>query len=399
MRFLAIVMAVLSVSGCSRISYVRYAEQQTQVLLKNAGEPNGENFPRSVRANGDFAGTNMYDWTSGFFPGTLWYLYDLTGEDGWRAEAEQWTGALDSLKTWTGTHDLGFMIYCSFGNGARLDADKKAEYEAVIVTAADALYTRWSPKTGVIKSWNGMRAHDGTRFEYPVIIDNMMNLEMLFAASRITGDSKYRDIAVAHADVTLKNHFRDDWSTYHVVAYDPETGEVVGKRTWQGYSDNSTWARGQAWAIYGYTMAYRETWDERYLNAAVKAADWYLAHLPEDLVPVWDFNAGQEGYTPDAGSYALKEAGTDKKDASAAALVCSALAELSEFSDRKDLYKKGKAMLKSLNSPAYRAPVGSNGGYMLMHCTGAMSLRSEIDVPLCYADYYYIEALKRYNAR
>jgi chondroitin AC lyase len=184
-----------------------------------------------------------------------------------------------------------------------------------------------------------------------------------------------------------------------VVAYDPETGEVAGKRTWQGYSDNSTWARGQAWAIYGYTMAYRETRDQRYLNAATKAADWYIAHLPEDMVPAWDFNAGQEGYTPAAGSYASKDAGTQYKDASAAALVSSALAELSEYTGRKDLYKKGKKMLDALNSSAYRAPVGSNGGFMIMHCTGAMSLRSELDVPLVYADYYYMEALKRYGAR
>jgi hypothetical protein len=397
MIFLGAALAVLA--GCSRTHYVQHAEEQTRVLLANAGEPNGKNFPRSTRANGDFVGTNMYDWTSGFFPGTLWYLHELSGKEEWRAEAEQWTGALDSLKTWTGTHDLGFMIYCSFGNGARLDEAKRAEYEAVIVTAANSLITRWSPKTGVIKSWNSFRGHDGTRFAYPVIIDNMMNLEMLFAASRISGDPKYRDIAISHADTTLKNHFRDDWSTYHVVAYDPETGEVAGKRTWQGYSDNSTWARGQAWAIYGYTMAYRETRDERYLNAATKAADWYIAHLPEDMVPAWDFNAGQDGYTPDAGSYASKDAGTQYKDASAAALVSSALAELSEYAGRKDLYKKGKAMLDALNSPAYRAPVGANGGYLIMHCTGAMSLRSELDVPLCYADYYYVEALKRYGAR
>lgn len=399
MRLLALFVVALVVSGCSRMGYVRYAEEQTQVLLENAGEPNGLNFPRSIRANGDFVGTDMYDWTSGFFPGTLWYLYELSDNEKWRSEAELWTSALDSLKTWTGTHDLGFMIYCSFGNGARLDTAKKAEYETVIVTAADALATRWSPKTGVIKSWNGMRAHDGTRFEYPVIIDNMMNLEMLFAASRITGDTKYHDIAVSHADATLKNHLREDGSSYHVVAYDPETGEVAGKRTWQGYSDNSTWARGQAWAIYGFTMAYRETRDERYLNAAVKAADWFIAHLPEDLVPAWDFNAGEDGYTPAAGSHATKDAGVSYKDASAAALVCSALAELSEFSGRKDFYSRGKSMLKSLSSAAYRAPVGGNGGFMIMHCTGAMPLRSELDVPLCYADYYYIEALTRYRLR
>ncbi len=335
--------------------------------------------------------------TSGFFPGTLWYLYELTGEERWLAQARKWTSALDSLKSFKGTHDLGFMIYCSFGNGMRLEPSK--EYGEVIVTAAEALASRWSPETKVIKSWNGFRGHDGTHFEYPVIIDNMMNLEMLFAASRITGDPKYRDIAVAHADATLKNHFREDWSTYHVVGYDPESGKVVGKRTWQGYSDNSTWARGQAWAIYGFTMAWRETDDDRYLTAAVEAADFYLARLPEDLVPVWDLDAGREGYVPAERSHASKYAGAEQRDASAAAIVCSALFELSEAAGRKDLLKKAEQMLRSLSSPAYRAAVGDNGGFMLMHCTGAIPLRSEIDRPLTYADYYYMEALTRYGVR
>ncbi len=395
---LVVLLALLS--GCGRKAYideqVQYVQDQMRVLLANAGEPNGRNFPRSTREDGSLGTTNMYDWTSGFFPGSLWYIDELTGSDEWRRQAEAWTGSLDSLKTFTGTHDLGFMIYCSFGNGARLDDAKRAEYEQVIVTAAFALISRWSPDTGVIRSWNSFRGMDDTRFEYPVIIDNMMNLEMLFAASRITGDDTYRRIAVSHADSTLKNHFRGDWSTYHVVGYDPETGAVVGKRTWQGYADNSTWARGQAWAIYGFTMAYRETGDRRYMDAAVAAAEWYLERLPEDMVPYWDFGAGKEGFTPGERSYANEYPGTTDRDASAAAIVCSALFELSDLAERKDFRVKAVEMLKALGSPAYRAPVGDNGGFMIMHCTGALPLRSEIDAPLVYADYYYLEALARY---
>jgi rhamnogalacturonyl hydrolase YesR len=390
-------LAAGAVCSCAGVRFVsentRYAAEQTRVLLERAGRPDGTNFPRSVREDGSFVGTNMYDWTSGFFPGTLWYLYALTGDEQWHAQARQWTGALDSLKTFRGTHDLGFMIYCSFGNGELLDPSQ--EYRDVIVEAADALSTRWSPKTGVIKSWNGFRGWDDTRFEYPVIIDNMMNLEMLFAASRITGDQKYRDIALSHADTTLKNHLRDDFSSYHVVGYNPETGAVEGKRTWQGYSDNSTWARGQAWAVYGFTMAHRETGERRYLDAAVGAADWYLAHLPDDMVPAWDFNAGQEGYTPGARSHASRYAGVSNKDASAAAIVCSALFDLARQAGRPDYRRKAEAMLRSLASPEYRAAMGANGGFMLMHCTGAIPLRSEIDVPLVYADYYFMEALTK----
>ncbi len=345
----SVVLAVLAgfaLAGCSRVGYI---ERQTKVLLSEVGEPDGKNFPRS-----EGEATNMYDWTSGFFPGSLWYINELSN-GGWEERAREWTSALDSLKHYRGTHDLGFMIYCSHGHAA------DGRYDGVIVDAAEALSTRWSPRTGVIKSWNGFRSWDGeVRSEYPVIIDNMMNLELLFAASKVTGDPKYRDIAVSHADKTMENHFREDGSTYHVVCYDPQTGDVTGRKTWQGYSDNSTWARGQAWAIYGYTMCARESGATRYLDMAVKAADWYLAHLPQDMVPYWDFNVGQEGYIPAKRSYASEYDGRGLRDVSAAAITCSALFELSKLSGRRDFRVAAEQMLRTLWKE-YRAEEGTNG--------------------------------------
>ncbi|MDR2907407.1 MAG: glycoside hydrolase family 88 protein [Bacteroidales bacterium] len=373
---------------------IEFAEAQTKLMLKTVGMPTGKNYPRTTYTD-SLRVTNMYEWTSGFFPGTLWYLYELTNDTTWKNAAEQWTVSLEPLKTYKGTHDLGFMMYCSYGNAERLAP--KAEYNEVLLESANSLISRFNHTTQSIKSWNGGRAWDGTtRWTFPVIIDNMMNLEMLFYVSKLTGDKKYYNIAETHANTTIKNHFREDFSTYHVVDYDTTTGDVQHQVTAQGYSNNSTWARGQAWAIYGFTVAFRETKNLLYLDAATKAASWYLRHLPEDFVPLWDFNVGQEGYTPDEKSYAVtyKE---KHRDASAAAIVCSALFELAELTNNPAYLDSAIKMLNSLASSAYRAQLGQNADFILMHSVGSIPHKTEIDKALVYADYYFLEALLRYQ--
>ncbi|PXV58413.1 glycosyl hydrolase family 88 [Dysgonomonas alginatilytica] len=374
---------------------VDFAKAQTLKMLEATGEPTGKNYPRTANENGTLRVTDMYDWTPGFFPGSLWYLYELTGDTTWRNSAEKWTHSLEPLKTYTGNHDLGFMMYCSYGNAARLAP--KPEYKDILIESAQSLSTRYNDKIQSIKSWNGGRAWgDTTKWAFPVIIDNMMNLELLFNASKISGDKKFYDIAVKHANTTLKNHFREDFGSFHVLDYDTITGDVRFKGTAQGFSDNSTWARGQAWAIYGFTMVYRETKDSSYLNTAKHLADYFIKNLPADFVPVWDFNVGQAGYTPQGKSYAV-EFQEKLKDASAAAIVSSALFELGEMTKNKSYTDTATKMLYSLASPNYRAALGTNANFLIMHCVGSIPHRSEIDVPLCYADYYFLEALVRYK--
>src|SRR5215203_1891363 len=256
------------------------------------------------------------DWTSGFFPGELWFLYEYTKKDEWKKQAQDFTANIEREKTNGGTHDMGFKIYCSFGQGYRLTKD--AHYKEVIIQSAKTLVTRFNTKAGVIRSWD----HHKEQWDYPVIIDNMMNLELLFEASKLSGDPSFYKIAVAHANTTMKNHFRHDYSSYHVVDYDTATGETKKKQTAQGYADESAWARGQAWGLYGFTMCYRETKDKKYLDHAEHIAAFILSHtnLPKDLVPYWDFNAPNIPNEP--------------RDASAGALIASALYELSGYSGK-----------------------------------------------------------------
>lgn len=356
------------------------SETQTRFMLQSiapARKGNAELIvPRSVD-NGRLTLVKSSDWTSGFFPGTLWYLYEHSGNDFWRAKADSFTRLIEKEKWNARTHDMGFKIYCSFGNGYRLTND--AHYKDVIIQAAKTLITRYNKTVGSLRSWD----HNRQKWDFPVIIDNMMNLELLFAATKLTGDSVYYNIAVAHANTTLKNHFRNDMSTYHVVDYDTLTGKAVKKNTHQGYSDASAWARGQAWGLYGYTMCYRETGDKRYLQQAEKIAGFILNHpnLPPDLVPYWDFN---DPKIPDA-----------PRDASAAAITASALFELSTFSNNSAFYRdKANAILHNLIAK-YRSLAGENFGYILLHSTGHKPANSEIDEPINYADYYFLEALHR----
>ncbi|RZJ92232.1 MAG: glycosyl hydrolase family 88 [Chryseobacterium sp.] len=400
--FLSISLLLAFAADPNEISFVSQnfsaSEKQLTKLLDTANQIDSL-YPRTTDKEGKVVFTNMYEWTSGFFAGSLWYGYEGTQNQNLKNEAIKWTEKLEPLKNFTEHHDLGFMVYCSYGNAYRLTKDEK--YKDILVQSAKSLSTRFSEKTGVIKSWDRFGSWDGKgRYDFPVIIDNMMNLELLFFASKVTGDDRYRKIALSHAENTMKHQIRDDFSSYHVVCYDSQTGKVLSRETAQGYANNSTWARGQSWGIYGFTMTYRETQDPRYLNVATKMADYYINHedLPSDYVAYWDFNANQNGYTPSVRSKA-KEMPTNYRDASAAAVTASALLELSTFKgvDAKKYRDAGVKILKSLSGSAYFAKYGTNGGFLLRHSVGSIAHGVEIDVPLVYADYYYLEALNRYK--
>lgn len=337
--------------------------------------------PRTI-INGKVQYISNDDWTSGFFPGTMWYMYELTNDEKWKEYGIKYTEALDSIQYLKWHHDIGFMIYCSFGNAYRFTG--KPEYKDIIIEAAKSLSTRFRPVPGVIQSWDENRGWQGQRgWMCPVIIDNMMNLELLFEASKLSGDSTFHKIAVSHANATLANHFRPDNSCYHVIDYDKIKGGVRNKQTAQGYADESSWARGQAWALYGYTVCYRETKDMRYLKQAEKVYNYLFTHknMPDDLIPYWDFDA------PDIPN--------EPRDASAAAIAASALYELYTYNNNPEYKKTADKIISSLSSPAYLALVGTNGNFVLMHSVGSIPHNQEIDVPLNYADYYFLEALAR----
>lgn len=318
---------------------------------------------------------DVYDWTSGFFPGSLWLAYELTGNERLLADAVDYTNKMLPATFYTGTHDLGFMVGCSYGNALRICPNDSLK--TVIIRTADNLASRFNPEIGAIRSW------DFGPWNFPVIIDNMMNLELLFQASKLTGDNKYKDIAIRHADKTMACHFRPDMTSYHVVSYNPD-GSIETRQTFQGRSDESAWARGQAWGVYGYTVCYRETGDKKYLEFAQKIADMIISRVKtEDHIPLWDYDAPNLPTTP--------------RDASAAAVTSSALFELCGYlPDGQKYFDYAESILRSLSSPEYLAEPGTNCGFILKHSTGSLAHGSEIDVPLNYADYYYLESLKRY---
>ncbi|NOZ60701.1 MAG: glucuronyl hydrolase [Calditrichaeota bacterium] len=335
--------------------------------------------PRTVNLDGNLRLVPSSDWTSGFFPGILWYVYDYTKDKKFLQAAMRETALLEPEQFNTGSHDVGFMMFCSYGNGLKFTGDEK--FKPILIQSAKSLITRFNPKVGCIKSWNN------SRWEFPVIIDNMMNLELLFWAAKETGDSTFYQIAVSHANTTLKNHFRPDNSSFHVLSYDTLTGQVVARNTHQGLADSSAWARGQSWGLYGFTMAFRETKNLAYLEQATKIADFIIDHknLPADKVPYWDYDASNSPNT--------------HRDASAAAIMASALLELAQFlpeNQGEKYFRFAEELLASLSSEKYFAAEGENQNFILKHCTGNKPRNSEVDVPLIYADYYYTEALIRY---
>lgn len=318
------------------------------------------------------------EWCSGFWPGILWYDYENTSDQKIKQAAENYTSSLEPIcHKPVFDHDLGFLMFCSYGNAYRITGDQK--YKDIILASADSLATLYNDNVGTLLSWPRNVAMFGG---HNTIMDNMINLEMLFWAAKNGGDPHLYDIAVNHAVTTMKNHFRPDGTCFHVAVYDPQSGEFIKGMTHQGYADNSTWARGQAWAIYGYTMVYRETQDPKFLDFACKVADVYLDRLPEDKVPYWDFDDPAIPQAP--------------RDASAAGVVASALLELQNYCNdyhHQKYLDDATQMLASLSGPNYRS--NNSKDSFLDHSTGHKPAGSEIDASIIYADYYYLEALTR----
>ena len=356
---------------------MQFAKEQYKVLAKNVPP---DVMPKSLKNNKVETSDTKW-WCSGFFPGSLLYIYEYTQDAEIKAEADRRLGILEKEKHYTGNHDLGFMMYCSFGNAYRLF--KKPEDKKTIDTAAMSLATRYRPSIKVIQSWNS-----GKEFKCPIIIDNMMNLELLCWVSDNGGDAKFKDIAITHANTTMETHYRPDYSSWHVLDYDLTTGKIDKKVTHQGFANESAWARGQAWGLYGYITMYRFTHDKRYLNLSKNIAAFLLNHPNKtaDRIPYWDYNSSDIPNT--------------YRDASAGSILASALLELGQYSSKKEKKRyvaTAEKILRSLASDAYRAKLGENGGFLLMHSVGSLPHKSEVDTPLTYADYYFLEALHRYE--
>ncbi|UII23198.1 glycoside hydrolase family 88 protein [Fulvivirga ligni] len=333
-------------------------------------------FPRSMD-NGKMKKVSSGDWTSGFFPGSLLFAYQLTGDHQYLEKAEQWIPFIEKEQFNTTTHDMGFKVYCSFGNLYKTEPNE--HIKEVIIQSAKTLAGRFNPEIGCIRSWDFGR----DMWQFPVIIDNMMNLELLFEATKLTGDSSFHIIALTHAETTLKNHFRADNSSFHVVDYNPETGQGIKKMTHQGLADSSSWARGQAWGLYGFTMAYRYTHKPEFLDQANKIASYIINNpqIPLDNVPYWDYNDPSIPNAP--------------RDASAAAITASALLELCTFSNNEKQKAYAQSIIETLSSDEYLINVEDEIPFILAHSTGNKPANGEIDVPINYADYYYLESLIR----
>lgn len=357
------------------VDALQFAETQ---YLRTAStlDPARDGYPRSTEPDDTWDTVRIGDWTSGFFPGTLWYLYEHSENPQLRQQAERWTWPLADITKGRYNHDLGFQYFSSFGNAYRITGDER--FKPPIMDAAQHLASRYSPTVGAIKSW------DNPKWQYPVIIDNMMNLELLLWAADHGGKDEWEQIARRHATTTMQNHIRPDGGSFHVIGYDPRTGAVLQRNTHQGLRDESTWARGQAWGIYGFTMTYRETGDPKFLDAAKRLVDYVLPRLPADHVPCWDYQA------PGC-------PGTAERDASAAAIMASALLELSQYvegADRERYRTAAESILTSL-ATNYLAR-GTGAPSVLLHSVGNMPGGSEIDVGINYADYYFVEGLLRY---
>lgn len=366
---------------------LRYQLEQVNKIRKERND--WSLMPRSVEKDGSLRMVHQPDWCCGFFSGELWQMYQYSHDDFWRSQAASNTWPIEQVKLDAGSHDLGFMVFNSFGKAWRETGERS--YRDVVVEAANSLISRYDEMVGCIRSWSW-----GTpeRWQYAVIIDNMMNLELLFEASKITGDKRYYDIAVNHANKTMKHHFRPDNSCYHVVDYNPTDGSVIKRITHQGLFDESVWSRGQAWALYGFTMCYRYTHNKAYLEQAQKIASFWLSqpNMPDDLIPYWDMR--DPAIKTDIGP---AQDGTCPRDASAAAITASALYELATYVGADDAATYHHFADKTVHSleTKYMANPQSAQGFLLLHSTGNYPGNDEIDVPINYADYYYLEALLR----
>jgi len=358
-------------------------QQHTLLMAESLADQPGR-LPKTIGTNGSLETSNAHWWTSGFFPGQLWYMYEFSKNNEFKKWAEIYSERIVDQQFTTDNHDVGFIIFCSYGNAYRITGNE--DYLPIIQNTAHSLSTRFNPIVGCIRSWD--RSSWNKRWQYAVIIDNMMNLELLEWSARKFDEPSFADIARTHANTTMQHHFRPDGSSFHVISYDTITGEPELKHTAQGYSHESAWARGQAWGLYGFTMMYRETGDEAYLQQAISIADFMLNHprLPEDKIPYWDFDAPD---IPNA-----------KRDVSAGAITCSALLELYGFVDQersKFYLSTAEKQLLSMCKEPYLAPAGTNANFILKHSVGNMPNGTELDVPLSYADYYFVEAMMRYR--
>ena len=359
------------------------AAAQMELMDKNldsaaVSNPGVAIYPRSINKEGALWTSNYKWWCSGFYPGSMWYVYEYTGDEKIKELALKYQAGLEPLRFRKDDHDIGFQLMCSYGNCLRLTEDQTCV--PVLIDGANSLASRFDPEVGCTRSWSF------GKWSFPVIVDNMMNMELLLKAAELGGSDSLKNVALAHARTTMKNHFREDKSCFHLVDYNPETGEVVGKQTVQGLADDSAWARGQAWGLYGFTMVYRFCKEQDILDHAIAIAEYLLPRLPEDGVPFWDYDSA--------------EIPNDVRDASAAAIMASGLIELSQYVDAEKAERylaTAEKMLRTLASEEYLCAEGENYGFLLKHSTGNKNTDSEVDVPLTYADYYFLEALIRWS--
>lgn len=380
---------MIPVTVSSKPRQVRWAEKQLEYCSRQidrtlAELPNDSVLPRSIDIDENkWLTTNPYDWTSGFWPGILWYRYEDSGKLTDKLQALAYTERQRPLvdTEHEPDHDIGFQLLCSFGHAYANTG--RCEYKNILLEGAAKLAKLYNPRVGTILSWPHAVKNQG--WPHNTIMDNMMNLQLLFFAANNGGSPECRDIAVSHARRTMKNQFRSDYTSYHVALYDSVSGRFIRGCTNQGLNDDSFWARGQAWGIYGFTVVYRETRDKEFLRFVEKITDVYLSRLPDDYVPYWDFD---DPAIPNA-----------ERDASSAAIVASALIELAQLEDNKEYAEKyikaAEKMLRSLSSSTYQSRRRNSA--FLLHSTGNMPAGYEIDSSINYADYYYIEALIRYR--
>ncbi|ANW95346.1 glucuronyl hydrolase [Wenyingzhuangia fucanilytica] len=344
--------------------------------LKSLKVANG--FPRNIpNGQNNWKLVGVKDWCSGFWPGVLWYDYEYTQDEEIRKAAEEFTEPIKTIAySPADDHDIGFQVYCSFGNGYRLTGNPA--YKKIMLAAADNLATLYNPNVGTILSWPSKK-----QYPHNTIIDNMMNLELLFWAAKNGGSKELYKIANSHAEVTMKHIVRPDSATYHLGSFDDKTGAFIKGYTHQGYADNSMWARGQTWGIYGFAIASRETGRKDFLETSIKLADHFLNRLPKDGIPFWDFDDPKIPNAP--------------KDASAAAVAACGMLELSALIEDKNVKEKyinaAKNLIAILSSDVYLSNNKNNA--LLLHSTGHHPKNKEIDIPIVYADYYFMEALLR----
>jgi unsaturated chondroitin disaccharide hydrolase len=353
----------------------RYTDQR---LLATDAALNPPAYPMRTKPGGSWLTVGADDWTAGFYAATLWRTYERTHDPAWRQRAETWQAGL-ARQTSQDSTDLGFKLFDTYGVGYQLTGDES--YKRVVLAAADTVAHRYNSKVGMFRVWD--KANDQTRFR--VNIDALMNQELMFWAGQNGGNPQYADMAKHHALRALQDLVRPDGGTWMVASYDQKTGALLGHSTKQGYATESTWSRGQAWAVYGFTTAYRYTKDPRFLDGARRTADYFVRRLPPDRVPYWDFDVPNKATAP--------------RDTSASAVVASALVELSGYETdpaaKQHDTDTARDILTALSSPTY-APRNQTFAAMLQHGTQHYPA-GWADTGIMFGDYYFVEALGRYE--